>query len=87
MSSRHGFLGASSNSSSSGSNSSGGRRLRAGTSTLVTVFEAESGKQLDVELSESGHDGGGATEALRRRLYRCARDGSSSSGCVLCVLE
>ncbi|CAM9666443.1 unnamed protein product, partial [Ectocarpus sp. 8 AP-2014] len=69
MSSRHGFLGTSSNSSSSGSNSSGGRRRRAGTTTLVTVFEAETGKQLDVELSESGHDGGGATEALRRRLY------------------
>ncbi|CAB1104811.1 unnamed protein product [Ectocarpus sp. CCAP 1310/34] len=69
MSSRHGFLGTSSNSSSSGSNNSGGRRRRAGTTILVTVFEAETGKQLDFELSESGHDAGGATEALRRRLY------------------
>lgn len=71
MSSRHGFLGTGSNSSGSGSNSSGERRRRrAGTATMVTVFEAETGKRLDVELSEGGHDGGGAAEALRRKLFR-----------------
>eukprot|EP00903_Cladosiphon_okamuranus_P011707 g11010.t1 len=67
--SRHGFLGTGSNSSSSGSNSSGGRKRRAGTAVLVTVFEAETGRRHDVELSEGGHEGGGATEALRRKLY------------------
>ncbi|CAN0286012.1 unnamed protein product [Pylaiella littoralis] len=71
MSSRHGsFLGTGSNTSSSSNNSSGERRRRrAGTVTLVTVFEAETGRRLDVELSEGGHDGGGATEALRRKLF------------------
>lgn len=71
--SRHGFLGTGSNSSSSGSNSSSGRRRRAGTTTNVTVYEAETGKRHDVELSEGGHEGGGATEALRRRLYRLGK--------------
>lgn len=34
---------------------------------VVTVYEAETGKRLDVELSDR-EDG---TDALRRRLYRC----------------
>lgn len=64
-------MGTGSNSSSGGSNNSSGerRRRRAGTVTMVTVFEAETGRRMDVELSEGGHDGGGATEALRRKLF------------------
>lgn len=48
--------------SSGGSNSN----IRGGRYTVV-VFEAESGKRLDVELPEGQQDG---TDELRRELFR-----------------
>lgn len=44
------------------------QRSRRGT-TVVTVYEAETGKRFDVELA----DGEEGTDALRRRLYRYGR--------------